>query len=87
MWIARQATRYKHSPTKWAGRAVLALLEISWQMWEHRNHIYHDPAHPWLQQCSEDINHQIQLTLGAHEEQHSVLPWDRHLFSIPPQDF
>jgi hypothetical protein len=85
MWIARQATRYKRSPTKWAGRAVLALLEISWQMWEHRNHIYHDPSHPWSLQRCQDTNHQIQLTLGAHEE-NAVLPKDRHLFSIPPEE-
>jgi hypothetical protein len=64
---------------------VLALLEISWQMWDHRNHIYHDPAHPWSQQRFKDTNHQIQLTLGAHAE-NSVLPRDRHLFSIPPEE-
>jgi hypothetical protein len=84
-WIAQQATRYKRSPTKWAGRASLALVEIPWQMWEHRNLIYHDPAHPWSQERNTDLTQQILQTLGAHTSA-KILPRDRSLFSIPPQE-
>jgi hypothetical protein len=83
-WIAKQSTRYKRSPIRWAGRASLALLEISWQMWEHRNHVYHDPAHPWSVQRSQDISQQIITTLGAHNSE-KILRRDRHLFLISPQ--
>jgi hypothetical protein len=83
-WIAKQSTRYKHSPIRWVGCASLALLEISWQMWDHRNHIYHDPAHPWSVQRSQDISQQIISTLGAHNNK-EILKRDRHLFSISPQ--
>jgi hypothetical protein len=84
-WIAQQATRYKRSPAKWAGRASLALLEISWQMWEHRNFVYHDPAHPWSQERNADLTQQILQTLGAHTSD-KILPRNRSLFSIPPQE-
>jgi hypothetical protein len=76
--------RYKCLPIRWAGQASLAHLEISWQMWEHRNHIYHDPAHPWSVQRSQDISQQIINTLGAHNDT-EILKRDCHLFSISPQ--
>jgi hypothetical protein len=26
---------------------MCALWEISWEVWMHRNHIFHSPTHPW----------------------------------------
>jgi hypothetical protein len=85
VWIVNIATKYKRSSaSKWAGQAALAILEIEWQLWEHRNHIYHDPAHTWSQQCQDDLTQQIQQNFGAHTSA-KVLRRDHHLFNIPPQ--
>jgi hypothetical protein len=84
-WIARQSTRYKRSSAKWAGQASLALLEISWKMWEHRNHIYHDPAHPWSLDTNASLVQQIQQVLGGHDPS-LTLPRDRALFAVSPEE-
>ena len=58
---------------------VVATWEVSWEMWDHRNKVLHDPAHPWKQRDIRNLNEWIeQETLGYEES--SYLPKDRRLF-------
>jgi hypothetical protein len=46
-WLVQVQTRWKPSAAHWMSRTMRALWEISWEMWMHRNHIFHSPTHPW----------------------------------------
>ena len=82
-WLSRVATRWKTTGSRWAKEVTKAILELNWSMWEHRNHIYHDPQHPWNQQNHREVQQQIRDQFD-HYSRELFLPADRWLFEKTP---
>ncbi|CAB9498981.1 expressed unknown protein [Seminavis robusta] len=64
---------------RWTTAVIRKLLDISWDMWDHRNHIKHNDPHPAFDpQLRTTLNEEIrfQWSLGAA----SLRPEDRPLF-------
>ena len=40
-------------------KAIVAICEVCWKQWEHRNTILHHAQHPWKQREIKDIDKQI----------------------------
>jgi hypothetical protein len=79
-WMVARATKWKRSSARWMQKLTVATWEVSWEMWDHRNSILHDPLHPWRQQELSDLNEQISRETLAYEES-GFLPKDRRLFN------
>jgi hypothetical protein len=45
LWLVARTTRYKKSSLLWMSWTVEAALQISWEMWEHRNAVLHPHTH------------------------------------------
>ena len=85
-WQKTQATYFsstnsKKSPRRWTVQFIKLLLNISWDMWSHRNGFKHSPEGPNHQQLLNSLQEQI------HEEydygQESLLPRDKHWLQKP----
>jgi hypothetical protein len=75
----------KMTGTSWTAGLITQLWDIQWSMWEHRNHIKHDPHHPWHQ-------HTFEANLALVEAQFesgtdTLLPRDRHWLNGSPHTF
>ena len=50
---------------RWVTQLIQKLWNVSWDLWEHRNGIQHDPHHPWRlaerTTLAEEINRQFTL--------------------------
>ena len=70
---------WEPSTPKWGERVIEALLEIHWNMWEHRNHCLHDPDHPCHADLKTTVDNSIKK-LCANFSPNAYLSSDRHLF-------
>ena len=59
---------------RWTTALIKKLWDISWDMWEHRNGIAHDRAHPWKLQARQEL-------LATAREHRSL-----GIESLPPED-
>lgn len=69
----------------WTARLIVQLWNIAWNMWDHCNHIKHNPDHPWhvLTKCAnlQLISHQYKM--GSK----SLLPKDQGLLATMIEQF
>ena len=84
LWIIACSTKWKRSSSRWATKAVEATLEITWELWQHRNRVLHHPNHPWKQEKIKDINETIIREVSMYQEC-AYLEIDRHLFQHDAQ--
>ena len=80
-WIVMTSTKWKRSSQRWFTKAVLAIWEVSWKQWQHRNSILHDEQHPWKQRDIGELDKEIQL-MKLRYHLSSYLPRDRRLFDM-----
>jgi hypothetical protein len=59
-WIIANATKYKRSSARWMTNTVKTVLEMTWEMWDHRNTVLHHPDHPRKRQRIQSLNDTIQ---------------------------
>ena len=78
-WWNLQTLEREPSAPKWGSRVIEALLEIQWNMWEHRNHCWHDPDHPRHADLKTATDNNIQR-LHREFSPDKYLSSDRHLF-------
>ena len=45
-WIVMTSTKWKRSSTRWMLNAIVAIWEVYWKQWEHKNTILHHDQHP-----------------------------------------
>ena len=76
-----RSTQSKKSPRRWTVQFIKHLLNISWDMWTHRNGYKHSPDGPDHQQLLESIREQIQdeYEYGSDD----LLPRDKHWLRQP----
>jgi hypothetical protein len=79
-WMVARATKWKRSSARWMQKLTVATWEVSWEMWDHRNSILHDPSHPWKKQEILHLNEQISTETLAYKAS-NFLPRDCRLFN------
>jgi hypothetical protein len=60
-------------------KLLKAVWEISFEMWEHRNRVFHNPTHPWRIHQTKDRDSWI-LHCFTRFHQSKFIPKDRQLF-------
>jgi hypothetical protein len=78
-WIVARATKWKRSCARWSTTLLTAVWELSFEMWEHRNRVFHDPTHPWRIAHSQDRDERILQYFTRYHESHFLVN-DRRLF-------
>jgi hypothetical protein len=64
---------------RWTIAVLEKLWDVSWDMWEHRNGIAHDPSHP---RCIAQLTAKQREVHGIFEAGcHNLLPRDQRLFT------
>jgi hypothetical protein len=79
-WLVARATKWKRSCARWSTTLLIAVWELSFEMWEHRNRVFHDPTHPWRIAQSKDRDARILQYFTRYHESHFLLN-DRRLFT------
>ena len=76
-----QSIQSKQSPRRWTIQVIRQLLNISWDMWTHRNGFKHGPTRPDATSLHERITHDIEneYSLGTS----TLLPRNHHWLSKP----
>ncbi len=69
----------KNTGRRWAISLIQKALDVSWDMWEHRNDIKHNTLHP--RRAAEVIRIKVQLQLLYRKGRKPFLAQDRLLFS------
>lgn len=85
-WLVSIATKWKRSLDRWFVQVIKGVMEIPWQMWEHRNNYYHDPLHPWRLTESEFLDNTIR-TLYNQFSSLLYLESDWRYFETAVDDF
>ena len=85
-WQKHQATYFlstnsKKSPRRWTVQFIKLLLNISWDMWSHRNGYKHSPEGPDHQQLLQSLREQIQDEYEYGSD--TLLPRDQHWLQKP----
>ena len=87
-WIEYHASivisKENHKSKRWVSALIRKLLEIAWDLWEHRNGIAHAPNHPWKDEERGVLAVEIkqQFNMGTT----TLLPRDRSKLSMAPED-
>lgn len=55
-WIVMTSTKRKRSSKRLMLKPIIAVWEVCWKQWEHKNTILHDNHHPWKQRELRDID-------------------------------
>jgi hypothetical protein len=79
LWLVAVSTKWKRSSALWLQRLLVAIWDMSFEVWEHRNSILHHPLHPWKQAVIRDRERRIKDEFRAYEPA-QYLPSDRRLF-------
>lgn len=61
-------------------KLLRAIWEVSFEMWEHRNRVLHNPSHPWNQKKTRDRDARITAEVVGYREP-AYLKKDRRLFN------
>ena len=80
-WKATQATYLKsinsrQSPRRWTVQFLTQILQISWDMWTHRNGFKHGSTGPDQQQLKERLQEEIEEEYEQGTD--DLLPRDQH---------
>jgi hypothetical protein len=67
---------------RWTIPIISKLWDITWGMWEHRNHIMHNTLHPKKQQELEQLGQRVEAVYN-HQGMDTLLSRDRPLFQKP----
>jgi hypothetical protein len=57
------------------------LWEISWEMWMHRNQIYHNPLHSWRLSVIDALDVEIHQEWASYDDPFLYFPAGRRFFS------
>ena len=74
------STKWKRSSTRWMLNTIVAIWEVYWKQWEHKNTILHHDQHPWKQREIKDIDEQIHAYRNQYQST-LYLPRDQTLFT------
>ena len=88
-WKATQATYLKsinsrQSPRRWTVQFLTQILQISWDMWTHRNGFKHGSTGPDQQQLKERLQEEIEEEYEQGTD--DLLPRDQHWLKKPLAD-
>ena len=78
-WLRTKNWTCTPSTVRWGTQVMEEMLEICWNVWEHRNHILHSEENPRCNNTMKHLNREVEECFWRFREE-NFLSEDTHLF-------